>query len=159
MNFIEAVKLGTENGKKIKREYWTCQYIRFIDFGNELEVVLTSNIGIESKGKYIPTSTDIIATDWELCSEKPKNVTFQEAFKALKNGKRIRRLHKNIVFCKQSDSIINKSYIGNYAPRHKHKEINDDLFSYEDICATDWIIQENVKYDPFQDIIKPLFKY
>lgn len=146
MNFIEAVKLGSENGKKIKRDYWTCRYINFIDFGNELELVLST--AKELREKYTPTSTDIIADDWEIYKEKPKTVTFQEAFQALRNGKTIKRASEEIEFYQRSTSDITiyrqcpaRSGSGLFLQESLDPEVA--LFSYEDIIATDWIISDD----------------
>lgn len=138
MNFIEAVKLGIENCKKIKRDYWTCRYIRFVDFGNELEIVLRSDTGIRSREKkYIPTSTDIMATDWEVYEEELKKVNFQEALEALKDGKIIKR--KDSMFYKNSD-VKNGVFIKEYHYKNYKLMVNASIFTYEDVTSTDWII-------------------
>lgn len=145
MNFIEAVKLGVENGKKIKRDYWTCLYISFVDYGNELVI----NTGKESREKYIPTTTDIIANDWEIYEEKPKNVNFQEAFEALQRGHQIERTVTGVKF-KRNKIMNGTDKIFTYRSGQTHiegfyEDIVHPLFSYSDLLATDWIITESAK--------------
>lgn len=119
MNFMEAVK-ELKTGKKVRKISWTNTeaHIKKVA-GNHYRFFATiynaeNNQGIPSHDSYSFREYEILATDWEIY-EYEKLHTFEEALKAYKEGKKIRR--KNNVM------IYQNCYL--------------DL---EDVMANDWLI-------------------
>ena len=111
LNFVEAVKAAKE-GRKIRRATWT---------DNSYVVFRYNHITYEFNECCDPESPhyncdDYLAEDWEIIAE----MEFMEAFRLMKQGKDIRRL-----------SVIGQKFWG--------YSYNTDVFSINDIEATDWI--------------------
>ena len=125
MNFTEAVrllKLDEQNfimrkGKKEER------------------VFLNDDSGRLKTNSWLLTN-DILANDWEVYEKQPKLHTFEEALKALKEGKVITREY-------YKTNMMEGTII-----KYKHEVCNatfDNLnhLSRNDILANDWIIEKN----------------
>ena len=113
MNFIEAIKLIKEQGFiKVMRDDTQVFYSDwsgnlYIEHENETE---------HGFKNFEPTVEDILSEDWHVVKNK-KLHTFEEALKAYKSGKNIRRKGYGIL----------------------HNEEYCD-FDRDDIMANDWII-------------------
>jgi len=108
MNFIEAVKL-----LKLDKN------IRLRRRAKEFEITLDEDRYLDAGCKYSwfnPVLDDILAEDWYVVKDE-KLHTFEEALKAYKSGKNIRR---------KGDGIL-------------HNEEYCD-FNRDDVMANDWII-------------------
>lgn len=115
MNFIEAVKFA-KIGKKIRNSNWDKGYYIWMQ---------SDYFFNPSNEKYFPNLNSILETNWDIYEEKLEMYTFREAFEAYEKGKRIRREDKNYYL--SSLLILN----------------NKPIFSYEDILATNWMIEED----------------
>ena len=120
MNFMEAVK-ELKTGKKVRKISWTNTeaHIKKVD-GNHYRFFATiynaeNNQGIPSHDSYGFREYEILATDWEIYEEECKLHTFEEALKAYKSGKKIRR---------KNNIMIYQNY----------------YLDLEDVMANDWII-------------------
>lgn len=118
MNFIEAVRLAKRN-KKIRKVGW-----------DEDEYITVNGC----KLMWAPDDTNIsseytidmnsLLQDWEIYEEKPKTYSFEVALLAFKEGKTISR----------------SSYPWQYS-KIRLKNLGNVTFRYEDIIATDWVIE------------------
>ncbi len=124
MNFIEAMK-AIYHDNKIRMSIWDKTDYLFLE--NELIV--------DNEGEFYEFDfRDYFADDWEICKERPlssytfsKLHTFEEAVKALKNGKTIGRKSRR-------ERLFNRYSVGSSS--------NPD-FKIHDVLANDWIILEN----------------
>jgi hypothetical protein len=123
MNIIEAIKAAGE-GKRIRNSEWP-SWRKFIYPGMVSEEFYWIN-DKDIRALYHLNYIDLISDTWEVYEEEPKLYNFEEAFKALGNGKTISRTRK-------------KSGLSIYMNRAKSP---DELimFNYDDIKATDWRI-------------------
>lgn len=127
MNFIEAVKLLDHKNKNLfiinknVRRGKNILYIRSEE--SDFSLVASPDLNDDYDYDYKPTKNDILSDNWETYIYKPEEKlhNFQEAIKALKEGKAIKR--------KSSEST--RMYNGILTP----------LFDIEDIEAEDWIIK------------------
>lgn len=140
MNFIEAIKL-LNKGQKLRRPDWlSSNYI-----GCDSDYIFKYRAGLNAIrimdfGSYNPSPKDILATDWEVYKEKPKTYNFQEAFKALNEGKIIQRmssLYRFKLYKGDPHNTILKEIPG---ALKEYSLDDEEMFSYEAIKATDWII-------------------
>lgn len=111
--------MSLAQGGKIRRKPWVIRsnYIRHIDRDYFLD---------ENDKQYSLSREDMISSDWELYEEKSKTYSFLDAIMALEKGKNIKRFNDD----------------GSYkfiAPWNKNGE---NLFSYDDVRALNWIIEE-----------------
>ena len=84
MNFIEAAQKARDTGCAIRRPIWGAN-VRVV--ANELsETVLAST------SRPYGDIFGILADDWEIVEEAPKQLTFLEAVAEMKQGKKARRL-------------------------------------------------------------------
>ena len=117
MNFIEAYK-ALIKGKKVRQLDWDKgEYIeKGKTCGNEDFYVCDSGCFSEEDGtSYELCGIDYLAEDWEIYEEECKLHTFEEALKAYKSGKKIRR---------KNNIMIYQNY----------------YLDLEDVMANDWII-------------------
>lgn len=118
MNFIEAIKLIKEQGFiKVMRGDTQVFYSDwsgnlYIEHENETE---------HGFKNFEPTVEDILSEDWHVVKNE-KLHTFEEALKAYKSGKNIRRNHHGMMH-------------------------HDDYCSFDrdDVMANDWIIEKRDK--------------
>lgn len=123
MNFIEAVRLlkinnlNTTDKIKMTRDDGRDIYLNNI---NEKEYAMSYNE--EHKGWTIikPSFDDILSENWYVVKDE-KLHTFEEALKAYKSGKTIRRKDHIIVYVYSEFCCI---------------------FDYDDVMANDWIIND-----------------
>jgi len=112
MNFIEAVKLlKLDKNIKIMRR------------NKDYEITLTDKGYLDAGAKYsyfVPVIDDILAEDWYVVKDE-KLHTFEEAFKALKEGATIRRSNERFSYSLDSEHSF-------------------ALLVKGDIMANDWII-------------------
>jgi hypothetical protein len=120
MNFIEAIKLAKQ-GKRIRSQHTGEKYYQMSD-NNQILVDEDYNTVWYINLEMILNEYD----GWEIYKEKSKTYNFQEAFKALKEGKMIRRLETPDKAMQLFSPLIMK----------------DLRFNYDDIVATDWIIED-----------------
>lgn len=118
MNIIEAVKL-VQLDKNIKLKRRGNEFYE-ITLKPDGELYITSHLGLV---RFRLTIEEILAEDWYVVKNE-KLHTFEEALKAYKSGKKIKRKNNNYG-------------IMYYDEYFSH---NDCLFDIDDIMANDWII-------------------
>lgn len=150
MNFLEAMKLCIIYDKKVTRtdqDYKIWNNIKYIFYNGDLLSICNNNNN-ERRPYHISTS-DILNDDWEIYLEdKPKTYSFQEALKALEEGKKISRPFKLAPGRKRIlQKIVNDNgsfimYADDEKKEHEIYKLDQLSFNYEAIVATDWIIEE-----------------
>lgn len=125
MNFIEIAKLLDKN-VPIRRSIWPKGHRVTADDNH----ILTWEYGhYDTDPTFLITTDAILATDWEIYQ---KLHTFEEALKALKEGKIIKRCGEKFV-----DYFMNE---GNIFKRDDGDTMEIFCFSAESILADDWVI-------------------
>ena len=124
MNFLEAMKLAIIYDKKVTRTdhvHTIWNNIKYIFYNGDILSVCSND---NKRSPYHISGSDILEDDWQIYEEKPKTYSFPEALEAFKNGKKIKRLAYDWAFTKKEFFTI------------------EQVFSYEDVTANDWIIIE-----------------
>jgi hypothetical protein len=132
MNFIEAVKLLLD-GKKIRVKNWYRTKYLQRHVGN-------SYVVLNQLYEQYTIKLDDMLLDWELYKEPPKLHSFEEALKALKEGKTIKRKSSTDEFC--CDYAVNRisSNLPHQAEKFDGDKWVDISFTNDDILANDWVI-------------------
>ena len=129
MNFIEAVKLlQLDKNIKLRRR------------GKEITITLhplgEHFMKDDSYSIYLTTVDDILAEDWYVVKDE-KLHSFEEALKALKEGKTIKRKFSTAVY----EHTVGANSIYPYqAAKYDRSRWVDISFTNDDILANDWII-------------------
>jgi len=126
LNIIEAVQTA-QSGKKIRRASWlpgeaiyhSSDRFRFASDDRLYENFL---------------AYDIRADDWEIVPEPPKTMTFMEAWTAMKEGKKVKRLEMPQIYRIDKHEIFRQDC-------HTSAWYCAGLH-FIDIEATDWIVVE-----------------
>ena len=126
LNIIEAVQTA-QSGKKIRRASWlpgeaiyhSSDRFRFASDDRLYENFL---------------AYDIRADDWEILLEPPKTMTFMEAWAAMKEGKKAKRLAMSWIFrIDENEIFCQDCYTSDWGRAGLY---------FIDIEATDWIVVE-----------------
>jgi hypothetical protein len=93
---------------------------------------------VDKEELFFPTTDDILADDWEIVPEPPKMMTFQEAVKAMKEGKEVRRQS-----WKNPAAKINLDTEGEFRYCHIPGSLGSRFrFEVPDFETSDWIVAE-----------------
>lgn len=87
MNIIEALK-EIRKGKLVSRKNWFDNIA--LSISSKSEEIVAYNITATSESEYKFTENDIQADDWVI-KQYRRSLTFVEAFKEIKNGKKVKR--------------------------------------------------------------------
>ena len=124
MNFIEAID-KLQKGSKVYREQWleqnNCPYFIYY-YVDECDGYLD-----EKENEYSFCNDDYLANDWKVIGDKL--YTFEEALKAFREGKSIRKASFNKINLYGKLVPIKHEYIQRYS-----------LISIEDMLSDDWEI-------------------
>lgn len=131
MNFLEAVALLNKD-----------EHISMKRSNGYFEVKSSVGYLSVSGELYSPMSKDILAEDWYIVKEQPKLHTFDEAFKALKEGKIIKRKSSAAEFYYNYTPNIIGSNLPHQAEKYDGNKWVDISFTNDDILANDWVIVE-----------------
>lgn len=119
MNFIEAIK-EIRNSKLVSRKSWFDNIA--LSISSKSDEIVAYNISTATEIEYKFTENDIQADDWVIKNYK-RSLTFFEAFKEIKNGKKVRR-----------KSWFDGSYING--------DTQLNCLKIDDLLANDWEIVE-----------------
>lgn len=87
MNIIEALK-EVRNGNLVSRKSWFHNIA--LRISSKSDEIVAYNISTTAEIEYKFTENDVLADDWVIKHFK-RSLTFVEAFKEIKNGKKVRR--------------------------------------------------------------------
>lgn len=119
MNIIEALK-EVRKGKLVSRKNWFDNIA--LSISSKSEEIVAYNITATSESEYKFTENDIQADDWVI-KQYRRSLTFVEAFKEIKNGKKVRK-----------KSWFDSSYINGDTPLN--------CLKIDDLLANDWEVIE-----------------
>ena len=125
LNFIEAVQ-AAKAGKRIRRASWALN-CAVADVNNYFYY-------IGQNDSFFICIVDILADDWEIVPEPPKTMTFMEAWTAMKEGKKVKRLEMPQIYRIDKHEIFRQDC-------HTSAWYCAGLH-FIDIEATDWIVVE-----------------
>jgi len=136
LNFIEAVQMAKETGRRIRRASWSPN----ISWGFDSDSLRYFRGGQKTDEGILANFSNLSAEDWVIVPDPPKTMTFQEAVEAMRNGKVVQRLNPSYYTCyayrqdEMSDFQVLHLPTGNVMGRAS--------FYVTDFEATDWVIVE-----------------
>jgi len=133
MNFIEAVKKLKE-GYKITKDCWDKENYIYLE-GHW--VVFDEEEEVHNFSFY-----DYLYEGWKIYLKERKLHTFEEALKALKEGKTIKRKQSTAEFYYNYTSNTITSNLPYQPEKYDGDKWVDISFTNDDILANDWIIVE-----------------
>ena len=133
MNFIDAVKLlQLDKNIKLRR--------RSKEITITLHPLGEHFMKDDSYSIYLTTVDDILANDWYVVKYE-KLHTFEQALKALKEGKTIKRKFSTDGY---EHTVGTNSIYPYTAAKYDWNKWVDISFTNDDILANDWIILDNI---------------